>query len=113
MSSNTLCWWPPPGSWCGGISEAQARNFGQQYVPGAHLLALLIHLQSITVPLVVVFTKLDILVNMLEEDSLENGELFHEAALKASRLESLDRLCFKPIQIAAGDSVSHVAVSST
>jgi len=64
------------------------------------------------IPLVVVFTKLDLLVNMLEEDSLENGELFHAAALKARRLESLDKLCLKPVQVAAGDdSVSHVAVS--
>ena len=61
-----------------------------------------------------VFTKLDLLVNMLEEDSLEKGELFHDAALKERRLESLDKLCLTPMQMAAGgDSVSHVAVSST
>jgi GTPase SAR1 family protein len=66
------------------------------------------------IPLVVVFTKLDLLVNMLEEDSLEKGELFHAAALKERRLVSLDKLCLRPVQMAAGgDSVSHVAVSST
>lgn len=44
MSDDTLCWWPPLGGWCGGISEVQAGNFGRQYVPGVHLLALLTHM---------------------------------------------------------------------
>jgi len=114
MSGDTFRWRAPPGGRCGGISEEQAPNFGQQYVPGIRLLTLLIHLQPISVPLVVVFTKLDLLVNTLETDCLEKGELFHEAALRERRQESLDRLCLKPVRTAAGsDSVPHVAVSST
>ncbi|KAI9574097.1 hypothetical protein HD554DRAFT_2228359 [Boletus coccyginus] len=65
------------------------------------------------IPLVVVFTKLDLLVNTLETDCLEKGEPFHEAALRGRRQESLDRLCLTPVRTAAeSDSVPHVAVST-
>lgn len=79
-----------------------------------HPLTILILLQSITVPLVVVFTKLDLLVNTLATEALEEGELLQETASKERTSESLERLCYAPMRAAAeSDSVSHVAVSST
>lgn len=115
MSRDTLCWQPPPGIWCRGLSTQQARRVGQQYVPSIHVSSRF-HLASIAVPLIVVFTKLDLLVNVLEADALEKGRLLHDAALKKCTLALLDKLCLTPVQRAAENnsaSVAHVAVSST
>lgn len=66
------------------------------------------------VPLVVVFTKLDLLMGKLYAEALEGGKLPDDAALKERKLESLERLCLGPVRTAAGgENVPHVAVSST
>ena len=64
----------------------------------------------LVVPLVVVFTKLDLLVNTLYAEA---GETIDDPALKERELESLERLCLRPVRAAAGsDGLLHVAVSS-
>ncbi|KAF8126039.1 hypothetical protein EV363DRAFT_1528881 [Boletus edulis] len=65
------------------------------------------------IPLVVVFTKLDLLVNALYADALRNEEP-DDQALNERKLESLERLCLRPVRAAAGsDYLSHVLVSTT
>ncbi|KAF8548582.1 hypothetical protein OG21DRAFT_1500930 [Imleria badia] len=67
------------------------------------------------IPLIVVFTKLDLLHNVLEADALEKGQLLHAAALKECTLDKLDKLCLKPVRKAAANdsaSVPHVAIST-
>ena len=60
------------------------------------------------------FTKLDLLVNKLKAEAIENGEILDDATVNQRKLESLERLCFAPIRIAAGaQNISYVAVSGT
>lgn len=66
----------------------------------------------LAVPLVVVFTKLDLLVNTLEGEAMTDGEMLDRLALEERKLESLERLCLQPVRAAAGsDCLLHVAVS--
>jgi len=67
----------------------------------------------LVVPLVVVFTKLDLLVNALEGEALTDGGMLDDLVLEERKLESLERLCLQPVRAAAGsDCLLHVAVSS-
>ncbi|KAG8217987.1 hypothetical protein J3R82DRAFT_6160 [Butyriboletus roseoflavus] len=64
------------------------------------------------IPLVVVLTKLDYLVNRLEAEALEEGEPLDETTLRAPTSESLEKFCLAPLRATAGsDSIPHVAVS--
>jgi len=66
------------------------------------------------IPLVVVFTKLDLLVNSLDVDAQKKGEVLDDPALKQLELESLESLCLRPVRAAAGSGdLLHVAVSTT
>ena len=65
------------------------------------------------VPLVVVFTKLDSLVNMLNTQALQTGQLLDGNALEERKREALEKFCLGPIRTAMGnDDVLSVAVSS-
>ena len=111
MSGDTVCRRSGCGGWGGGISKGQSTNFGQWCV-SRHIQILCTYLFA--VPLVVVFTKRDLLVGKLNLDARENNKRLDDAAMKKREQESLEELCLAPVWKAAGPgNLSHVVVSST
>ena len=61
-----------------------------------------------------VFTKLDLLVGMLNKEAMEDGELLDDATVEKLKLESLEKHCLAPVEEAAkAENVSLVPISST
>jgi hypothetical protein len=63
------------------------------------------------VPIIVVFTKYDTLVNDLELEARMSGE-HDETALEARKVDKLDELCIQPLKEVAGSDILHTTVSS-
>jgi hypothetical protein len=63
------------------------------------------------VPIIVVFTKLDELVNKLEYTAKKSGK-FDKAALEVKKSDTLNELCIQPLQEVAGTDILHTIVSS-
>ncbi|KAG2040315.1 hypothetical protein BDR03DRAFT_949610 [Suillus americanus] len=63
------------------------------------------------IPIIVVFTKHDVFVDKLELDADESGE-YDEAALKALKIDTLDKLCIQPLKEVAGSDILHTTVST-
>ena len=70
-------------------------------------------INPVAVQLVVVFTKLDLLVNTLRAQALQAGQLPDDNALEQWKHEALEKHCLGPIRAAIGNNdVTSVAVSS-
>ncbi|KAG2053118.1 hypothetical protein BDR06DRAFT_1009001 [Suillus hirtellus] len=63
------------------------------------------------IPIIVVFTKYDILVNDLELEARMSGE-HDETALEARKVDKLDELCIQPLKEVAGSDILHTTVST-
>ena len=95
MSGNTVCWRSRCRGWGRGIPKRQRRNLSQRCV---FRRAPIVFTYVFTVPLPVVFTKLNLLANGLKAEAMENGEILDDAAFNQRKLESLERLCLAPIR---------------
>ncbi|KAL4081030.1 hypothetical protein J3A83DRAFT_4184925 [Scleroderma citrinum] len=63
------------------------------------------------VPLVVVFTKLDLLIEKLDNEALDRGEDLELSFLEERMCEELERTCLRPLQDIAGEDIPNVAIS--
>ncbi|KAG1902484.1 uncharacterized protein F5891DRAFT_1143484 [Suillus fuscotomentosus] len=63
------------------------------------------------IPIIVVFTKYDTLVNDLELEARMSGE-HDETALEARKVDKLDELCIQPLKEVAGSDILHTTVST-
>ncbi|KIK33725.1 hypothetical protein CY34DRAFT_99116, partial [Suillus luteus UH-Slu-Lm8-n1] len=62
------------------------------------------------IPIIVVFTKLDELVDKLEYNAKKSGQ-YDEAALEVKKGNTLNELCIQPLNKVAGTDILHTAVS--
>ncbi|KAG2092156.1 uncharacterized protein F5147DRAFT_657772 [Suillus discolor] len=62
------------------------------------------------IPIIVVFTKYDTLVNDLELEARMSGE-HDETALEARKVDKLNELCIQPLKEVAGSDILHTTVS--
>ena len=80
---------------------------------GDSMLSVFDFINPVAVQLVVVFTKLNLLVNTLRAQALQAGQLSDNNALEQRKHEALEKHCLGPIQAAIGNNdVTSVAVSS-
>ncbi|KAL4073192.1 hypothetical protein V8B97DRAFT_1869113 [Scleroderma yunnanense] len=63
------------------------------------------------IPLVVVFTKLDLLIEKLDNEALDRGEDLELSFLEERMCEELERTCLRPLQDIAGEDIPNVAIS--
>ncbi|KAG0698674.1 hypothetical protein DFH29DRAFT_940143 [Suillus ampliporus] len=63
------------------------------------------------IPIIVVFTKHDVLVSALDLEAMESYE-DDEAALENHKRDELNRLCIQPLQDVAGSDILHATVST-
>ncbi|KAG1720233.1 uncharacterized protein EDB91DRAFT_1282048 [Suillus paluster] len=63
------------------------------------------------IPIIVVFTKHDVLVDKVDFEAEESGE-YHENALEKLKRDALNNLCVKPLTDVAGSDVLHTTVST-
>ncbi|KAG0701062.1 hypothetical protein DFH29DRAFT_1000552 [Suillus ampliporus] len=63
------------------------------------------------IPIIVVFTKHDVLVDALELEAMESEES-DEAALDRLKKDTLNNLCIQPLQDIAGSDILHATVST-
>ncbi|KAG1733949.1 hypothetical protein EDB19DRAFT_1179652 [Suillus lakei] len=63
------------------------------------------------IPIIVVFTKLDLVVNELEIDAMVSGT-YDEAVIEALKNDTLDKLCVQPLKEVAGSDIPHATVST-
>ncbi|KAG1719508.1 hypothetical protein EDB19DRAFT_694655 [Suillus lakei] len=62
------------------------------------------------IPIIVVFTKHDELVNKLAIDAIESDD--DEAALEVLKIDTLDKLCIQPLKEVAEGDILHTTVST-
>jgi hypothetical protein len=79
-------------------------------VRSVYILFLLTHVLNL-VPIIVVFTKLDKLVDKLEYNAKKSGQ-YDETALEEKKNKFLKELCIQPLNEVAGTDIPHTAVSS-
>ena len=63
------------------------------------------------VPLIIVFTKLDLLIERLDNEALARGEEPDLSFLEERMCEELERSCIRPLQQIAGEDIPNVAIS--
>ncbi|KAG2132691.1 uncharacterized protein EDB93DRAFT_1331612 [Suillus bovinus] len=63
------------------------------------------------IPIIVVFTKYDALVDKLEYDASKSDD-YDEAALESLKVNKLDELCIQPLKEVAGSNILHTTVST-
>ncbi|KAH7929084.1 hypothetical protein BV22DRAFT_153440 [Leucogyrophana mollusca] len=64
------------------------------------------------IPIVVVFTKLDLLAASLDREAFDSGEDIDDATLEGRKTSALNEWCVKPLQAAAGSDILQAAVST-
>ena len=112
LSGDTLCRGSPHRSRCRKIPKGQTWHSGKQYVGNRDVSTALI--DPLSVPLIVVFTKLDLLENMLRAEALVDRKILDEDTLHIRKNELLNRACFATVQKVTGNAnLPYVTLSST
>jgi len=61
--------------------------------------------------LIIVFTKLDLLIEKLDNEALARGEDPELSFLEERMCEELERSCIRPLQDISGEDIPNVAIS--
>lgn len=68
-------------------------------------------LNASQVPIIIVFTKLDLLIDRVEGEAFEAGEDLEPSLLEERIRDEVDKSCIQPLKTIAGEDIPSIAIS--